>query len=594
MRQKTVKNGIYSIRKILLFLAVILLIVVVAGISYIHNRQQSALVTQAAEAQQSSLASFLRRMDEGLAKAEDQMYSILYNHEDLMTLNHPADEISRYLAKESIADEISQIVQLSDFVECAWFYSPAGDEPEFLARNNYTGVSLSELLAIQETILDLLEDSSDNQFLQNDRWSLLSVGDQDYLFWVTPVSDSYCGLWVSTHYLFSMLLDLLPSDTDGQLLLCTSDGESLFQNGDLDPALLPAESPFALLGDDYINICGYSEHADIAAEIILPCRQILEDWHVEFDYTLACALLLLFVILAVFLFQSLIYRPLMKLLHQLDTLKLSSPIPGSGTDDLPSIRLDTDSRLKETAMISASINNLLDKIQLLHAQVYEAELNQRSIQCQYLQIRLKNHFYLNCLSIIHAMARLNHTDLIQELSMCLVKYLRFVQEDTDKLVRIEKELEHVKNYARIQELRFPGLFEYQEQVSAELYDAHIPPLMLQTFIENSVEHGMKRGQKNWIHIQAFYQEQASVPGIAFSIQDNGKGFSEEDLEGFAKDPETFDLSKSHGIGIRNIISRLKLLYNGKASIRFSNAPEGGAKIEIWIPFLDMEGDMEHV
>lgn len=169
MRQKTAKNGIYSIRKILLFLAVILLIVVVAGISYIHNRQQSALVTQAAEAQQSSLASFLRRMDEGLAKAEDQMYSILYNHEDLMTLNHPADEISRYLAKESIADEISQIVQLSDFVECAWFYSPAGDEPEFLARNNYTGVFLSELLAIQETILDLLEDSSDNQFLQNDR-----------------------------------------------------------------------------------------------------------------------------------------------------------------------------------------------------------------------------------------------------------------------------------------------------------------------------------------------------------------------------------------------------------------------------------------
>ena len=139
---------------------------------------------------------------------------------------------------------------------------------------------------------------------------------------------------------------------------------------------------------------------------------------------------------------------------------------------------------------------------------------------------------------------------------------------------------------RIQELRFPGLFEYQEQVSAELYDAHIPPLMLQTFIENSVEHGMKRGQKNWIHIQAFYQEQASVPGIAFSIQDNGKGFSEEDLEGFAKDPETFDLSKSHGIGIRNIISRLKLLYNGKASIRFpmprKAAPKLKSGFHFWI------------
>ena len=80
----------------------------------------------------------------------------------------------------------------------------------------------------------------------------------------------------------------------------------------------------------------------------------------------------------------------------------------------------------------------------------------------------------------------------------MISYLRFIEKDTEKFVLLETELEHVRNYAKIQEMRFPGVFEYQEDVPIELYGLEIPPLILQTFMENSVEHGLDRDKKNWI------------------------------------------------------------------------------------------------
>lgn len=582
MKREHVNHWGYSIRRIMILLAGILLFIAVAGISYIHSRQQKALIHQAAQSQYQSLESFITRMDDGLDRVESQLYNVLYHHSGLETLDHHAGEIEQYQAKQEVADELSQIVQLSSFVECAWFYSPKGDTAEFLARNNYTGVSLRELLTMQDMVVRLLDGDLDSTLISNDRWSLIQADGQDYLFWMTPVRDSYCGAWVGASHLKQMLEELLPDDAEGdELLLCSLDGRSLFPTDSLiPPKLVPQGQNWSVYQKDYVNICGYSQNADIAVEILLTRQQILKDRHIEFDYAWACAVMLLFVFLSFGLLQGLIYHPFQKLLHQMDIIRLGNP----------DMRLRTDSPLAESAMLGRSINSLLDKINQLNAQIYETELNQRDIQCQYLQIRLKTHFYLNCLSIIHAMARMNHTELIQELSTCLVKYLRFVEDDTDKFVRLENELEHVRNYARIQELRFPRLFEYREEVSVELFDAVIPPLMLQTFIENSVEHGMNRGQKNWIRIEAYYEERNQLPGMHFVIQDNGRGFMEEDIKGFSEDPKSFDLSKSHGIGIRNVISRLKLLYEGKADIQFENASEGGAKIQIWIPFLDVEED----
>lgn len=180
------------------------------------------------------------------------------------------------------------------------------------------------------------------------------------------------------------------------------------------------------------------------------------------------------------------------------------------------------------------------------------------------------------------------TELIQEMTLCLVRYMRFLQNDS-KFVSLEAELEHVRNYTRIQELRFPELFTYKEDVDVNLLEFFIPPIILQTFIENSIEHGMQRDKNNWVEIKARFQEKNEKAGMCIIISDNGKGFSAQELDIFsAIDEQQIVPKQKRGIGIRNVVLRLRTLYGDMAQIRFENRQSGGAVIYMWLPFVETD------
>jgi two-component system sensor histidine kinase YesM len=306
-----------------------------------------------------------------------------------------------------------------------------------------------------------------------------------------------------------------------------------------------------------------------------PKELVLEDMNVEFDFAMFAAGIVIIVLVSVLLFQFMMFRPFFRINQTLHEI---------AAGDL-TIRFKTNSQLKEIATLERSINHLLDEIQNLKINVYEMQLSERNVTCQYLNIRLKTHFYLNCLSIIHAMARVRNMELIKELTKCLSNYLRFLDRDANELVVLRDELTHVHNYARIQELRFPEMFQYIEDVAPELYNASIPPLILQTFFENSIEHAMIHGKKNWVCIHAYHELRSDLLGVRIFITDSGKGFDEATLQVLSDEPSQPDFKQRNSIGIRNVVSRLALIYDGKASIRFYNG-ETGAVIDMWLPIVN--------
>ena len=584
-------KGSYSMRKLWTMLLILLSVIVTAGLFLINNRQRSGLVRQATQSYYESVEQFSAQMDSSLEQVEEFLYSAFYSNGYANTMIHSSDDIERYYAKQSLAALLNQVIQLNEFVEVAWFYQPDsmqedicsnGEEGVFLARNNYTGISIRELQNMKKLILENLKNPSASELLQSNVWNLVEVSGGSYLLWMTPVGDTFCGAWVSIPYLFEILKERTLNQESDNIFICDSQGSALVQEGTLSPMPAEGRNGWQSYSHDSVNIGVRPEKADILFEKTLSRQEILKDTDTDFDYAMASTLILVFVCLTVVAYQLLIYKPFQALLENMETIRL-------GNMD---VRLPDNGRFQDVATISRSINQLLDKNQRLNQEIYETQIRERDVQVQYLQIRLKAHFYMNGLSLIHAMARMKQNSLIQELSQCLIQYLRFIDVDTQKFVRLESELEHVKSYAKIQELRFPELFEYREDVSVELYDASIPPLMLQTFVENAVEHGMKQGEKNWIRIRAFYEERSACPGMKFEIQDNGTGFSPQDLQGFAAESEEIVTNQNHGIGIRNVLNRLKLLYQGKAEIRFGNRQEGGALIEIWLPLLDLEEEYQ--
>ena len=102
MKKRTSRRG-FSAKKVLILMAVLLLIVIIYGITYIQNRQQTALIHQAAEAQYQTIDSFSQRLDENLVRVESHIYNALYQHKDLSLLNNDTvDEIEHYYSSTNL------------------------------------------------------------------------------------------------------------------------------------------------------------------------------------------------------------------------------------------------------------------------------------------------------------------------------------------------------------------------------------------------------------------------------------------------------------------------------------------------------------
>ena len=111
----------------------------------------------------------------------------------------------------------------------------------------------------------------------------------------------------------------------------------------------------------------------------------------------------------------------------------------------------------------------------------------------------------------------------------------------------------------------------------------IPPLLLITFVENIIKHSIATEGTLLIFLsvtQALFQEKAC---LKIEISDSGQGFSDEILRKLARRDTLSTETESH-VGITNNIQRLTLLYGSDYSLRFSNKKEGGAHIELCIPY----------
>ncbi|MCL2164979.1 MAG: histidine kinase [Oscillospiraceae bacterium] len=577
------RRPVVSLVTVLVSLCGIMAVFVSAGIYYMQLNQSDVMIRQATQVNLDALNAYTDEMDKGFANLEAYMHDFFISNRDIETLNSHADEASRFFGRQSILSTLDQIVRLGGMAESAWIYSPKGDEAEFLSRCVYTGISNAELLNIRDRILDIIEVDTKNRAEADVNWRLVSTNGADYLLWMTNFKDIYYGAWVRLPFIREKFTEVLQHN-GGSLAFSTHDGQPL-TSSDAGIQLVPegqVYQAFTVSGVELIGITAYSARADLAITAMLPRSDILSEMRFGFNFALFAAVMIVFVLAVVLVCQYLMYRPFSKLCQALRDI----------ADGDLSLRLKKNSRLKEISTLENSINHLLDVINDLKISVYDTQLRERNVTCQYLQIRLKSHFYLNCLSIIHAMASIKKTGLIMELTECLSNYLRFLDMSADEFIRLEDELEHVRNYTHIQELRYPEMFQYIEEVALELYNYSIPPLILQTFIENSVEHAMKHKRKNWVRLRADYEARKALPGIRFRITDSGIGFDETTLQTLSEETAQLDFSQSHSIGIRNVVSRLALIYDGHATIAFSNVDDGGASIDMWLPIGGEDGELD--
>lgn len=154
---------------------------------------------------------------------------------------------------------------------------------------------------------------------------------------------------------------------------------------------------------------------------------------------------------------------------------------------------------------------------------YKTQKESLEVEQQLLQLQMNPHFIFNSLQSIQSFILTNNTEKSANYLTSFSRLIRLILENSKKdFISLEKEIVTIKYYLELQRLRFSGSFNYEISIGETIHQdfLSIPPMLLQPFLENSIEHGFRNnGDENKIHIR-FEEENNHLKII---LEDNGIG-----------------------------------------------------------------------
>jgi two-component system LytT family sensor kinase len=196
---------------------------------------------------------------------------------------------------------------------------------------------------------------------------------------------------------------------------------------------------------------------------------------------------------------------------------------------------------------------------------YQLEAAVKETQYNNLKTQLNPHFLFNSLNSIRTLVDLNPEmakNAINQLSGLLRSSLH---KGNQKTVSLADELQTVKDYIAIETIRFDTRLKFVLQTTEEAMLCMVPPLMLQTLVENAVKHGISASKEGGI-INLSAKRLGNH--LHISIENTG-----------VYQPKAYH----QGVGLVNTIERLKILFDEKASFGISNTANNTVLTEIILP-----------
>lgn len=242
------------------------------------------------------------------------------------------------------------------------------------------------------------------------------------------------------------------------------------------------------------------------------------------------------------------------------------------------------SRKDEIGQLQDAYNEMVDKIQqLLDAKISEQKLL-RKAELNTLQEQIKPHFLYNSLSAIAYLITDGQNERAYELIISLSEYYRESLSKGSEIIPLSTEVNIVKNYLKLQKVRFPDTFQDTYEIQEELMDIHVPRLFLQPLVENSLYHGIiPTGDFGTIKVSVSQEG----TNIVIKIQDDGIGISEEKLQEILSD--SLDSNKK-SFGLRGTIERLRIFYDSRDIYQIQSTPDKGTEIILSLPYQQMKSE----
>ena len=241
------------------------------------------------------------------------------------------------------------------------------------------------------------------------------------------------------------------------------------------------------------------------------------------------------------------------------------------------VREDEVGRLQRTFNIMASdITSLLGRIDEEHRRRQLSEL-------QVLEYQINPHFLYNTLDSINWMAQKAQQKEISAMVTSLARLFRLSLSRGRETYRVRDELDHVKAYLNISQMRYPDCFSFEFEVDPEILERRTLKIVLQPLVENAIKHGInKRATDGLIRITG--REVAG--GLEWKVIDNGKGVSEARRETLVRQfSESSDSDTGlGGFGLANVHHRIQLNYGPAYGLTLESRLGEGTTVRVFLPW----------
>lgn len=235
----------------------------------------------------------------------------------------------------------------------------------------------------------------------------------------------------------------------------------------------------------------------------------------------------------------------------------------------------------EFAQISQNFNIMISEMKQLISQEHQALNRKRKAEIKALEAQINPHFLYNTLDSINWLAIEHEQFEISKMLKYLAISLRYSINNSNAVVTLREELEYLRKYVYVQQNRFKYSFLCLIHAPEEIQDYRIHKLLMQPLIENSIEHAFPSptGQDK-IDVSICLIEPQKLQIV---VSDNGIGMDEALIEELNQFDCEADSIKSN-IGIRNVLSRVKIYYGDQGSFFIQNNPDSGVRIILTIPY----------
>lgn len=251
----------------------------------------------------------------------------------------------------------------------------------------------------------------------------------------------------------------------------------------------------------------------------------------------------------------------------------------------------TVNRDDEIGKLAKSYNAMMERIQHLVHEIKEAETRKQQYELKMLQSQIAPHFLYNTLACISSLAKQQKIGAVRETIKSLVGLLSFSFDKKSEFVTLEEELEGLRMYVHIQQVRYGDKFAVQLDTEPAALRCVMLKLTLQPLVENAIFHGLAPLKREGI----IRIRMKLVRGrLVIVMRDNGEGMDAARLENVFSERRKVPPNKHRftGIGIMNVHERIRLHYGQPYGLRIFSLPDIGTLIRIELPASLHDDDME--